>query len=200
MRKVAIAVLAVAVVFGMSMGVMAGNEATIEQDVVDNSVAYIHQTGSNLEGTIIQGYAGEWGITQEGEGHTADILSTGYTGWNNPAVDSFVDQEGEDHTAVIDWANSHFTGGYSIVKVEQEGTNQYADVRVDNPDPDVEIYVDQLDEDNVANVDVHGTKDHFVDIVQDGYDNSALVSQRVTGEAEISQIGDENKAEIIQTD
>ena len=32
MRKVAIALLAVAVVFGMSMGVMAGNEAEIEQE------------------------------------------------------------------------------------------------------------------------------------------------------------------------
>lgn len=111
MKKVGILVLALALVVGMSFGVIADNFADIEQSSndKDNSAsaeAYLEQIGSGNEtfldqktGSNTSGWPTFADITQDGDGNHADIIQSHST--SSTVHYLYLDQIGDDNEAIL---------------------------------------------------------------------------------------------------
>ncbi len=201
MRKVAIAVLAVAVVFGMSIGVMAddGHEATIEQDGT-NLDAMIEQTGESHEATITQD-GNLWGLDD----------GTHDPGWE-AATFSWIDQAGSDNEAII---NSSSGGGNSalFLRINQDGNENFAEINrnYDRHGANSWSEIDQMGDENEATIDSYLSAypwsiSSAVSIYQDGDENKADVfsggdTKNLGGsDADLVQEGNKNTIELVQTE
>ena len=201
MRKLFIGILAIAVVFGMSMGVMAdeGHEATIDQDGT-NLDAMIEQTGESHEATITQD-GNLWGLDH----------GTHDPGWE-AATFSWIDQAGSDNEAII---NSSSGGGNSalFLRINQDGNENFAEI-----DRNYDIHgdnswseIDQMGDENEATIDSYLSAypwsiSSAVSIYQDGDKNKADVfsggeTQNLGGsDADLVQEGNRNIIELVQTE
>ena len=185
MRKLGILVLAFALVVGMGFGVLAGNEAIVEQDNTANTntelEAFVEQIGSSNFTEIEQISSGLdqlADVLQEGNSNEARITQTKGHSYNKK--EAYIIQTGDDNIADIVQPFRNARG-----EIIQEGDSneaemyQYYKKSKHNFDKRVDGLIDQL-----------------------GNDNTALIDQSMNSfgfsEALITQFGNENLAEIDQ--
>ena len=206
MRKIAITLLAVAIVFGMSMGAMAGNEATIEQDGTDLD-ARIEQVGTENIAEIIESGLGysthdDWLanslVEQEGTAKEASIDVDGDSG--NNTVYTRIDQSGEENFADIE---RHFSAGNGVsttAEIIQDGYDNSATV-YDTTHAGT-VFIDQEGDQNEADVTSYGPGTNHSYLVQEGNYNTINLEQDPDGwntnDATLEQFGDNNTIDVDQ--
>ena len=207
MRKLFIGILAVAVVFGMSIGVMAGNVADVEQ-TGDDHWANVAQYGLGNRGFVEQGEFGSepgaegWAkIDQIGNNNFADITQGG--GEFIPGSYSLIEQEGNNNWAM----QTHDVYGdeLRVADIFQDGDDNWAKQEQSHTGGGgyTKLYIEQLGDDNTAlQIQSGSTGNKWGNIAQDGNDNYASMYQTgIDGEAwaNVDQDGDDNTALIDQS-
>ena len=176
MRKLFIGILAIAVVFGMSMGVMAGNEATIDQDGLD-----------------LQADVG-----QEGDRNIIELIQDGDA--NDSLANAILSQYGTENEAYVEQEHDNFGVGVRA-RIDQDGIGNLVNVN-QTFNSNLEIWQDGNNNEAQVNI----TQDHSAwknqDFIatylnQEG-DGNIYEAEKNVGTSWSEQIGDDNEVYINQ--
>ena len=191
MRRLFIGILAVAVVFGMSMGVMAGDygpNIDVDQpgdqnyaEVIDNATDIRPDSSINL----VQSGFSNWAEVESEEG-----------------ADTWMDLSQSGNNNYMDVSSRHV--GYTDVIVDQWGNDNSANVTAESNR--AHIVVHQGGFNNAANIYSDDASDSLATIGQYGNNNSASITQQDFWndeevefvEATITQNGNHNTAVVEQ--